>query len=171
MVLANYWKYLQGISAKHYTVGEGMIEASTGCKATDGTTNMSILIGSNGYSDKLSQNLAPRENIKFIVGTGNTAPTAADYALASDVSSSFTDYQANFVFTTENGSYDMIATVSGMNNTADDITISEVGLEKGVYDQLEQMSKYVLFVRELLATPVTVPAGGNFAFVFKWSEG
>jgi len=115
--------------------------------------------------------LAPEGNdlIGILVGSGTTPPTPDDYSLESKIPHGDGDNQLHY--------YDVVVSnvlISGNemaieiersfdNNGTVDVTVREVGLvleidykSGGVYD-----SAFVLILRDVLDSPVTVLAGGS----------
>ena len=123
------------------------------------------------YSNQRS-NIVNAANRKVWVGTGETAATVNDITLdtkdssLTEISSSSYPYSAAGGFAT---SYDDIrnfiftCTTTYQNNTADPITIKEVGLVVGV-TLLNSEMKYALLYREVLEAPETVEPGKSYAF-------
>ena len=117
-------------------------------------------------------NIQLKTGLNGRVGTGETAPTLTDYALATDVTASFSNFTVTVNTTYSNGQEITTAVFTGNNNTGNAITIKEVGLYKPI-NSGGTASSYVntMLVREVLDTPIELAAGDGFNFAFTWDEG
>lgn len=121
-------------------------------------------------------NYSPLKDPSPVIGSGDTAVTADDYALANDVTSSFSNITISATRTIaidENGLPYMTKqmTIGAVNNSGAAITVKEVGL---IYKDFHYTSgSYycnVLLAREVLTTPVEVAAGDSFSIPMQWVE-
>lgn len=100
------------------------------------------------------------------VGSGNTAPTVSDYALANKITSgSISSFQR--AYSTENGKLRIRMTFKYSAPSDSDITIKEIGLFKEMLygTSTSNLANY-LFARHVLQTPVTVPANASALITF-----
>lgn len=102
------------------------------------------------------------------LGDGTTAPTLSDYCLDNDITSSL-----SFISGTTPGSNPggnsrtadsgfASVTATYKNNTGSDITVKEIGLMAAVGQA--GANYHILLTRDVLNTPVTIPAGQERAF-------
>ena len=173
MVLNNYWLIktyteVNTMVSNTYNVTLGTIDM--------GGTNRSIYInvGTGSASATFMNHAVParciKADLRAVLGTGTTAPQSNNYALETDVSSSFSDLSTSCSTSSDGSSEVTTITITGTNNTANDITISEIGLYKNlVYNSTGDTGAFLL-VREVLAEPFTVLAGSTFTKTFTWTE-
>lgn len=160
---------------KNYMVIKECILNATASGASTMLTNYTDMSGTarSGFYG----NYAPLGTaLKVVLGTGDTAPTATDYALDTDVTSSFSSVTLSAATRTigvdDNGKpYIKHAhTISAVNSSGADITIKEFGI---YYDEFHyQSGSYycdVLLSRDVIS-PVTVAAGDSFTLPIEWIE-
>lgn len=167
MILSNYWKWLNAILTTNPTSTEYYDPASDiGLKDLNGATTYISLSSSDATRRYRVRNI---NDGSVRVGNGNGEITADDYAMSGDITDNISNlnYSINSAGTDE-GLNRTIA-ISGINNTANNITITEVGYCK--YIEAEQHdSAQVLFAKVQLSEPVLVAAGGNFLINLSWIE-
>lgn len=204
MLLKNYWE------TKRVTDQSGYMSLATSVSASNPSglmTAIKTLAGEDfGYlwSFKTSENiggygnlhpyasaqLSPfnagiknnyvSETMGFRVGTGSTPVSIDDYKLDTDVTSSFSDRQCTTEYSSEDGHMIITETWVGTNNTAEDITITEVGIlnrflsvvttTSGVTTNNNAIVKAVLLLRKVLETPILVPAGHTATITIRIDE-
>lgn len=171
MILNNYWRYMYSVENTYYKIGEGNFHIYTGCKDINGG-EIEIGGGTPGNAYKLGDNFALRSNLGARVGTGNTEPTVSDYELEADITGNISNLEVSTITSTTDNSYKTIISISGKNNTTNEITLREVGITKNIrnVNNADNFQVPVLFVRHILDEEISVPSGGNFAFVFEWIE-
>lgn len=108
-------------------------------------------------------------DINILVGSGTTPVTVNDYRLESLISTvSKQSGSCNITYITNNDieslTEKLIMEISIANTDTDDITISEIGLAQTVYTTNYNASSTVLLYREVLDTPVIIPANGFSTF-------
>lgn len=121
----------------------------------------------------MAQNWNPRSRLSVVIGSGTTAPTPEDVALANDITSAISNFAYTVQTSADGASIKTVATITGTNTTGSDITISEIGIKKAfetARDGTQPVTKYALIVRHLLDTPKTVPSGESFSLTFEWVE-
>ena len=204
MLLKNYWE------TKRVTEQSGYFTLTSSVSASNPSglmTAMKTLAGDDfGYlwSFKTSENIAGYSNLSpyasaqlgpfnaaitnyyvsetmgFRVGTGSTPVSIDDYKLDTDVTSSFSDRRCTTEFSSEDGHMIITETWVGTNNTAEDITITEVGIlnrflsvvnpANGVTANGNSSAKAVLLLRKVLETPILVPAGHTATITIRIDE-
>lgn len=131
-----------------------------------GNENSGILTGialANTDVD-LSTDGCTASGLAVAIGTGTTTPTASDYTLATPISvSDVSCVSASNVYSEPSGERYITATFN--NNTASDITINEVGLILDLYIS-GYFSYKILLDRQVLSSPVTIPANNEIALVY-----
>lgn len=114
------------------------------------------------------------------VGTGDTTPTENDYNLASYINTLKTSASpaVNYSFDTTTGVYTSYVDYTLSNETAEDITVKEIGkFIRGMRTSAigaavnPTQSDYVSIMvdRTVLETPLTVPAGGSAILRYSFS--
>lgn len=135
----------------------------SGYKDTSGTTRTSYGDYNNGLPYGL-QNQYNSDNgmgCKVVVGTGDTAPTASDYALASSASLTHVGTIANTL--ANNQAKNITSTYRNDGESA--VTIKEVGIN--CYTTFRYMEYCnILFARKVLETPVTIQPGEQYTFTY-----
>lgn len=174
MFTRNLWEIFR-INSITQLYNGGTPGSSCAIKAVDGTDlgfiyngQRSSAAGDGGTAMRAVGNILYGMGAR--VGTGSSEPTADDYSLETEVTSSFTSTSTSVTFTTnENGHFVIDVTWTGTNTSGSDLTITELGLVKS-FGKLDSASAttpssfaLVLLARHLLGTPVTVPAGQGTA--------
>ena len=169
MILNNLLNWKAYVDKNVPTNAGSYINSDLGMKDPSG--NKALVLTNSPQSDyyKLITNWALKYGLSVKVGTGTTAPTAADYNMESDATGSFTNYTYTYTTGTEDGYMTTVFTVTGVNSTANPITITEIGLFKEAYTNNDHKS--IMLVRELLETPKVVAAGEMFTLIITWAEG
>ena len=123
-----------------------------------------------------TDNWALMKGLKLRLGTGTTEPTLNDNALVDDVTGSFTNIQTTVNTGCEDNKIKTVITMSATSNSANEITIREVGVTKSVCYNYASGTSWpfqfvdVMMVRELLEEPIVVPARASFSITFAWEE-
>ena len=103
-----------------------------------------------------------------------TTPVDDDYTIETDETSNFSNYNVTVNSNVDNGKLVTTITISGINISGSDITISELLLYRTIYywdwSYLSPMKKPVAVVHALLDTPLTVESGKGFTLTFEWGE-
>lgn len=131
-----------------------------------GTENSRILIAmsSSNTDVDLSTDGCTASGLAIAIGTGTTTPTANDYTLATPISvSDVSCVSASNVYSEPSGERYITATFN--NNTASDIVVNEVGLILDLYIS-NYFSYKILLDRQVLSSPVTIPANSEIALVY-----
>ena len=97
---------------------------------------------------------------RLVLGTGDTAATAEDYALEDDITASLSNVTQSYTCGADDDSLKVVYSISFTNSTGSDIVIREVGIETDVADTSRNKFQ-ILTARQVLNTPITVPAGGG----------
>ena len=177
MILNNYWNLMAGMAGLTFAWSNDTDEYDDiGLKDTNGS---SLLINPHttdqgGSSADVVANWNPRAKLSAIIGEGTTEPTASDFALGDDVTNDMSNYSVTVNTSATNGEISTVITITGMNNTAVTITISEVGIVKEITttqgNAYTHVKKDCLLVKHLLDTPKTVAPGEGFTLTLEWLE-
>lgn len=170
MILKNYWRWLQ--ATQRYPVDETNT-IDVGLKNISGASQ-NIILGCPGSTVGASlQSLIAKnrclDNVTFRIGTGTTEPTADDYALANDVTANISDLTVTKGWNATDG-YNRIYTVTGTNNMASAITVTQLGVCLGITADSEYTTNLVMMAVVVLEEPLTVAAGDTFTFSVNWAE-
>lgn len=134
------------------------------------------IAGGDGYMTAWNNFCGLFNGLSFVCGTDDTAEDISDYQLGA-VSNDFSIVsQQVTVALSENNKFVLTYVVTLTNTTASSVTIKEIGLTKRLaYSDTNDTSKstysdswldYFLIVREVLASPVTVPANATRTITF-----
>lgn len=172
MILSNYWKYLTAtIGAPYYAREEA---AHTGVVNTEGNPTSSwINSASSSWTGYIISNRCTRVSSHIVVGSGDTAASIDDYALADTITNLSNVVASDPIVSTDvDGNMTSLYNFSASNLTGSDVVIREVGIEKINYPNVQSQSyDYVLFARKVLDEPIVVPNNTTFNITFKWTEG
>lgn len=176
MLLKNYWEWKKSLQGCTPRLDDGYSlddqSTTTNLKATDGTTisTLYIMFGGTYYATSGVNNTFLLKNLSPAVGNGETDPTLEDYALGNTTSSNFSSLALSFTFTSpETYKTRILFVISGTNSSGTDQVITEAGVLKKI-NTSSSASKNVLFIKEKLATPITVPAGSSFRVEIEFAD-
>ena len=174
MILKNYW-LIKGYTAQNAPIiAQNGSQVSIGLIDTDGNS-----VGfCNGWSQSsmhvVAQNWVSMYELNAMVGSGTTDPTDSDYTIEDDETSNFSNYNVTVNSNTNDGKLITTITVTGINASANNVTISELLIYRSVlywdYSYLTPKPKSVALIRALLDTPLTVESGKGFTLTFEWGE-
>ena len=108
-------------------------------------------------------------------GFGTTDPPIDDYALETP-NSGLTNLKTAVAISQDSGNYNIRTTFTctGDNTSGSSITINEIGIIKGAivyYDgQASWRHDNILVIREVLETPLVVPAGSGYRIILEMVE-
>ena len=180
MTLNNYWKYFKYISSNNPPTSNAT-RLSFGCSfpnyydptSIDDDSRCNIMADIPANDEQHTWII--HKDLRIFVGSGDTDPTADDFKLVSDITSQFVNYEYKYSIVNEDGALTLIFSVSGINATDTDKTITEVLVAKQVevryntgYDNYRP---WIAFVHEMLDEPVVAKANCGFAFDYKWKIG
>ena len=184
MFLRNYseWQRALGIS-DIYTgnTGNTATNVYTSMQNLAGNIEHHYLVGVNGgyamfsyteWGNSVNRITLFKKSLSVRVGTGATDVDEEDYQLEADVTSSFTQVALSVQPSVSADGHQIITiTWTGMNNSANDITIKEIGLVKsfpmfvsssiGTSQLGAIVSENILIARYILEEPVTINAGDS----------
>ena len=171
MILNNYWKamnILKSINdAQPETMNFGMVDIN-------GTIPEILRRANESYKYRgIIPNINLRDNqINVRVGSGSGTIAPTDYALFNDITSSISNFQVTSTCDATDNGYRQLITISGTNNGETAITITEVGITKVFYKQVNQdeLTNPVMFAKILLDEPITVEVGGILNLTIEWEE-
>lgn len=107
-------------------------------------------------------------------GSGTTDPTIDDYALETP-NSGLTNLKTAVAISQDSGNYNIRTTFTctGYNTSENSITINEIGIVKGAIVR-HLTGKWghdnILIIREVLETPLVVPAGSGYRIILEMVE-
>lgn len=181
MFTRNFWEMMRVeaiASGINSGISQNILGYTASVKSMDATA-FSYLMGGNVCGNTINDTnkvpilkslWTPFQDWSSVVGSGNTAAEATDYELDADETSNFTSVTDVITFGVDSDGH-LTATIqwSGMNNTANDITITEVGLVKTLYNATaasissasSATAKACLIGRFVLTSPVTIAAGDS----------
>lgn len=97
---------------------------------------------------------------QLVFGTGNTPVTFDDYTLTNYKYFQVTSYAWDGLqYNSETKTFSNTARISLTNNTGSDFVVSEIGISA---------NKRVLYYREVLDTPITIPAGKAITYTHEF---
>lgn len=113
-------------------------------------------------------------DFSFVLGTGDAPITADDYCLHHDITDCFTNLVFNYNPALYDDQYERTFTISGVNNTANPYTISQVGYVKKLQtvtgdDWTNNFFPFLMAVIPLDA-PLTVQPHEGFSITVKWID-
>lgn len=163
MILTNYWKLMQELDNASNTTEYLTLENDI--KSDAGVTIPNIYYGYGYY-----YSLLMRKALAIKVGTGNTAPTLADYGLETPIAT--TDMTVTTVWSTTNSgsSIETTGAVTLTNISEADITVKEIVLTKTVKQNSPSDDADVAFFREVFENPITIGAGESKTLTVLWKE-
>lgn len=177
MILNNYWNYktyMDKTGTSWYT-GTGFVP---GLYNMSGQTEQ-IVLGPNqrGTIDNfypVVENRATRMKLVGYVGSSATTPTGTDYALSTDITSSFSNVQLTTSVSSDGDLERTTFVLTGDNATGSAITIREIGIAKLMhiafpYEGEEYLSPF-LMIHHVLQDPEVIPAGEGFTIPYEWIE-
>lgn len=173
ILLNNYWETLRVMDSAINSGSSPDQLVSTTMRDTSGADLEYVFTrGFNNSIKPYCDHLAcPFAHTSIIVGKGTSAPTVSDYQLESDITSLFSGISKSISRANRNGHFVVIITWTGVNNSGEDQTISEIGgfvkLAKGTSGSTSFTSKDVLIFRHVLAEPVVIPDGESNAFTME----
>lgn len=144
--------------------------ADIGLKNTSGNA---ISFQYASYNDNLElqltlKNWRPWANLSAKVGTGTTEPAATDYNIENDASSNISGLTTTFNINAGNNAATLTLSISGINNSAAPLTLTEVCIFKDINIA---SGATCMILREMLPNPLIVPAGSGFTITLTWAEG
>ena len=111
-----------------------------------------------------SYRLSADTGVSIICGTGGTAPTASDYKLENMIDmAGVLSYLSGEIVASTNPKTLYSVTQTYQNISSSPVTVSEIGILAGLsYDW--QNSVFTLLTRDVLSTPVVIPANATYSF-------
>lgn len=154
MILNNFKNWWYG-TVNSYDYSE---RGATSYNNIDGTTVNLSRNNNNTFLNIQYGSLSQLDNngrFCLVLGSNNTPVTIDDCEWKNDITDLST-ISLSFSIATVNGNRVLRITRSVVNNTENDITVSEVGLVV-----MEYSRQKILIAREVLDTPITVKANGG----------
>ena len=139
----------------------------SGVQITDVTYKSTTTLS---YGQAVSKNANPRLELSFAVGTGTTSPTYTDCDMTNDVTSDFTGTSMSLsVYDTD--SIITVIELHGTNNTASDISISEIGIFKNLYCGNNTATRVnTMIMHYKLPTAKVISPGDDINLLLKWEN-
>jgi len=171
MLTNNFWNYKVFIESQNICNGIEWTSTDIGLKGLDGNTVLFLLQRSDSAAQyyHVYSTLGIKSGLGILIGTGITDPLINDYALNSDVTSSFINRNISGVTGADGASVKTVLTFTGTNNTGSSITITEYGITKAV-NSSNNSTTPVLIMHELFDEPIVVPAGSSITIPIEWTE-
>jgi hypothetical protein len=172
MILSNYWKLKKGTDTISPYIYPSSSEANLGIVDTAGNSRDTYL--SADSSSQYSYGREAREfayNLGVILSSDTGSYTIDDYALANDITASFTisNLTATEVSNADGG-ITRVITIAGQNTSNNRETIRKVGITKTLHTRDDQAAYIALMAIVNLDEPIAVNAGGDFVVVTEWVE-
>jgi hypothetical protein len=128
-----------------------------GLKCTNGSIrNTAVSYGNYATYTNLSNAMRNITNVTtgagIVFGDGTSEPSLDDYMLKGNYFAGTGNVDFSYSFDDTGITYTAVCTLT--NNTSEDFTVSEVGVQSG------NSPTTVLIERTLLDEPITIPAGG-----------
>lgn len=180
MVLNNYKKWKMGMESYFYlwanqsgtkaVMDLGMINYNGHANNTAVGFNVQALSSQN--MNLAYDQLRIDKNFKFAIGAGDAPISADDYCLHDDITDCFTNLVFNYNPALYDDQLERTFTISGVNNTANPYTISQVGYVKGLQTTVESTWTTIDFLMAVipLDAPLTVNPHEGFAITVKWID-
>jgi hypothetical protein len=171
MILLNYWKAMHSLKDVMLTTGQSSV-IDYGMIGLDGNNYGAINMGWDnwGNRDAVWHNARLRSaDISMRVGTGTGEISPDDYSLFNDCTSSISNLNVTNTLEESETGYKQTVTLTGKNNSANTLTITEAGITKTFYGHPDAKSP-LLLVKTLLDTPIEVEPQGNFTITLEWNE-
>lgn len=120
----------------------------------------------NGTLSSNSPNAGNFAGQTILVGSSTTPATYDDYAMGSRIDSTVLESVSPPSLANNNYNGQFTITHELRNITSDDVTVNEIGFASGGSPNsgTTTMPNYALWTREVLSTPVIIPAGGQKTF-------
>lgn len=148
MILKNFLNWIQNNASYTNFAGGNIMQSYMGGNITS-------------YSNNVNSHYSTAPVGSYVdVGFGNTPVTESDYKLANSnaVDTPTLTFISNGYVAQGTYPYIRNLTTTYSNDTGNDVTITEIGYAQK-YDSANSSANNVLLVREVLDTPIVVPAG------------
>lgn len=172
MILANYNNFKRAVYNNINYTSPRLDITSFGVKKINGTTVDYIYFSGSGTDAPYARmDTAFLSGISLVVGTGSVDPNFTDYALGTDVTSSFTFTSSSVSYNiNQDNKFEITYTATIQNISGSDITLSEYGITKKLYNTSSTDSAmYTLILKDKM-DDFTIPANGIAVIVVKWTE-
>lgn len=171
MILNNWWNYKKAIN-DNIVEWSRLTIVDTGMISTSGSSCPIVVdMGwQTAWCTIVPANYAPRGLVSFLLGDGTTEPESTDYALDSDITSSFSNISVIESSVATSDDLTTTFTITGTNSTSQNLTIAEIGYVKSIYYAQTSGTIPVMMARELLDEPLIVAPDETFTITFVWKE-
>lgn len=134
--------------------GGNILGLFTQARSAPGLPMTKFTNGLNGLGD------ITYHDCNLIVGTNNTPVTYDDYTMSPISTNDIKNIAHTYEFHEDENTGEIISTYKKTFTAFNDITIKEIGVIQGVQNSSSSY-QYVLVYREVLETPIEVPAAAN----------
>lgn len=169
MILNNYWKWLNITQTTNgYNTDYNPPVYNIGLKNISGDT---VPISPNTDNGGWETRNFANATVRF--GSGSGAITADDYAMSNDCTDDLGSINVSVTSAASEDGITRTMTITGLNNSGDDVTITEVGYAKIIqwHDRDSGMkTEYTLFSKTKLSEPLTLADGDSFLINLAWNE-
>lgn len=174
MILQNYWAWRAQTQTGYTTASKTGV---TGITDMTGTAVTALYYSTStttdakkamSMNDMLSYSITDTTELSLVFGSGNTTPTVLDYALDTDESANLTATGTN-AFEYASDKLQIVFAYTVTNNTASEITLTEIGVKKKIYGTSKETPSNVLLAREILSTPISVGADETKSINYVWT--
>jgi hypothetical protein len=169
MILNNYWKWLNITQTTNaYTDDYYAPVYNIGLKNLSGSEAAISPNSSQGGWE--TRNFA-NATVRF--GSGSGAITADDYAMSNDCTDDIDSINVSVTSAASDDGITRTMTITGINNSGNDVTITEVGYDKVIqwYSRDDGWhTEHVLFSKTKLSEPLTLADGDSFLINLAWNE-
>lgn len=166
MILNNFWKWLKAVATNEAIKGS-TLTIDAGFINMSGTA-VSVLIGGSTSNSTVINEARLLNNVSLVFGTGTNNYVSTDYSLVNDVTSAFTNLTTAYESAASN-EFSQIITTSGLNNSGNVVTITEVGVKKPFHVSSATADNMLLAVIPL-AEPITVQPNDTFKVTVEWTQ-
>lgn len=166
MVLQNFWIIQRFVN----TYSTSTLYNPTGMLTTNGDTIAAI---QSGNTTQAMNNYGVGMLTSLLFGTGTTDVSVLDYSLDTDITDSLS-VSTTAIVGNDSSSSTIQYQASIINNSGDDITITEIGIKKILRASLSTatttyVNRDILVAREVLDTPITIAAGETKTINYVWT--
>lgn len=166
MILKQYWDFIYNMITGTSSGAYGAMTWTNALTATDGETTSDNIY----YAGEYVYGIDLKREVNIELGTGDTAVTVNDTGLDDPLTSSSITITQVYTRTKTNDSVSVTGAVTVENITQEDIVVKEIMLTHTYQQNSPNATFTFAFYREVLETPITIPAGGSKALTVSWME-
>ena len=162
MLNENYRKFIGGILGGKTDV---VLTPYAYNNSYDNTKTYSTVAWNRVTDPNAPANTNTYTGISIILGSGDTQPTIKDVKLSNDVTKNLS-YIAGSTSKEENSEYSKLVPVTYKNNTANTVTVKEVGLMMQETPSGSSFYRKALLGRVVLDAPIVMSPGDTYTFTY-----